>query len=125
MTEFERDLTSLLNRYSMENASNTPDFILAHFLCQCLAAWNEITQRRNNWHGVNLISAPAPPAGLRWSSELPTKPGWYWWQQAEEYMAVVKEVMFHPFHKKMWAGADGPAESIGGRWAGPLQAPEG
>ena len=29
MSDFETELTQLLNRYSIENRSNTPDFILA------------------------------------------------------------------------------------------------
>lgn len=46
---FERDLASLLNRYSRENGSNTPDFILARYLVQCLDAWNENVSRRTAW----------------------------------------------------------------------------
>lgn len=34
--DFEYDLTILINRHSMESRSNTPDFILARFLLQCL-----------------------------------------------------------------------------------------
>ena len=49
--QFERELTSLLNRYSRENASNTPDFILAQFLLDCLAAWNRGVQQRETWYG--------------------------------------------------------------------------
>jgi hypothetical protein len=47
----ERELQSLLNRYSQENASNTPDFILAQYLLACLAAWNTGVQQRETWYG--------------------------------------------------------------------------
>jgi hypothetical protein len=47
----EQEITSLLNRHSAENASNTPDFILARFLLGCLAAWNMGVQQRENWYG--------------------------------------------------------------------------
>jgi hypothetical protein len=48
---FQRDLEILLNRYSQENASNTPDFILAQYLTTCLDAWNEAVQQRETWYG--------------------------------------------------------------------------
>ena len=51
MDNFERELTALLNRYSQENASNTPDFILAQYLVACVAAWNTATQQRETWYG--------------------------------------------------------------------------
>ena len=48
---FEEELTSLLNHNSMENASNTPDWILAQYLLACLAAWNTAVQQRETWYG--------------------------------------------------------------------------
>jgi hypothetical protein len=48
---FARELESLVNRYSQENASNTPDFILAEYLMLCLAAWNHGVTRREQWYG--------------------------------------------------------------------------
>ena len=45
------ELRSLINRTSQENASNTPDFILAQFLESCLAAWNTGVQQRETWYG--------------------------------------------------------------------------
>ena len=50
----ERELTALLNRYSCENKSDTPDFILADYLLDCLAAWNAASRRRDNWYGRGL-----------------------------------------------------------------------
>jgi hypothetical protein len=50
-SEFEKELESLINRCSQENASNTPDFILAEFLIQCLSAWNVGVQQRETWYG--------------------------------------------------------------------------
>lgn len=48
---FERELESLINRYSQENDSNTPDFILAEHLVMVLAAWNVSVRRREQWYG--------------------------------------------------------------------------
>lgn len=47
----ERELSAVLNRHSQENASNTPDWILAQFLLSCLAAWNAGVQQRETWYG--------------------------------------------------------------------------
>jgi hypothetical protein len=45
------EIASALNRCSAENASNTPDFILAQFLMGCLLAWNQGVQQRETWYG--------------------------------------------------------------------------
>lgn len=50
-SDFSTELESLLNRHSMENASNTPDFILAHYLLGCLNVWNVGVQQRETWYG--------------------------------------------------------------------------
>jgi len=47
---FESELTQLLNRYSKENDSNTPDFILAEFLIGQLKVFNETLQKREKWY---------------------------------------------------------------------------
>ena len=49
MTIFERELRELINRHSMENESDTPDFMLANFLVRCLEAWNATTSTRSKW----------------------------------------------------------------------------
>lgn len=51
MEKFERELSSAINRCSQENASNTPDFILAQYLGGCLAAFNQAVQQRETWYG--------------------------------------------------------------------------
>ena len=50
-SEFEQQLQHLINRYSMENESNTPDFILAQFLKGCLESFNTAVQQRETWYG--------------------------------------------------------------------------
>lgn len=42
---FEGQLRELINRNSKENESNTPDFILAQFLNECLGAFNTATRQ--------------------------------------------------------------------------------
>src|SRR4249920_1833933 len=53
---FEKDLEHLLNKHSMENDSNTPDFILARYLVECLHAWNEGILARETWYGRKIES---------------------------------------------------------------------
>lgn len=51
---FVKELEELINRHSMESESNTPDFILASFLKNCLVAFNDSVKQRDSWYGVNL-----------------------------------------------------------------------
>ena len=53
-TEFTKKLTGLLNRGSMENGSNTPDFILAEFMADCLLAFDRAVVKRDQWYGIEL-----------------------------------------------------------------------
>ena len=48
---FAKDLEHLINKHSIESASNTPDFILAQYVLGCLEAFNCATQQRETWHG--------------------------------------------------------------------------
>jgi len=48
---FPEELEDLINKHSLEGGSNTPDFILAEYLKQCLETFNMCIQRRENWYG--------------------------------------------------------------------------
>lgn len=48
---FEDELRSLLNRYSLENRSDTPDFILATFLSNVLIDYSHAVRARDKWWG--------------------------------------------------------------------------
>jgi hypothetical protein len=61
--DLEHALASALNRFSAENASNTPDFILAQYLLGCLAAWNQATQQRETWYGRDARANATGGAG--------------------------------------------------------------
>ena len=49
--KFHSDLESLINRYSMENGSDTPDFILAGYMAGCLDAFDTAMKAREKWYG--------------------------------------------------------------------------
>lgn len=53
-SEFLRELEALINKHSLENGSNTPDFILASFLENVLTDWNHATRARDKWFGWNV-----------------------------------------------------------------------
>lgn len=54
-SEFEKDLTKLINRYSLEAGSDTPDYILAEYLMGCLETFNDSVRRRSDWAGETTI----------------------------------------------------------------------
>ena len=51
MSDFKTELEGLINRYSMENGSDTPDFMLAHYLQGCLDLFDETVASREQWYG--------------------------------------------------------------------------
>lgn len=47
---FPHELCQLINKHSIEAGSNTPDFILAEYLKQCLEAFDMCVRRRDEWY---------------------------------------------------------------------------
>ena len=52
-SDFRKELSSCINRHSRENGSNTPDFILAEYLEDCLAAFDRATKARKRWYAAD------------------------------------------------------------------------
>lgn len=48
---FPAKLQELINSHSIENGSNTPDFILAEYLRGCLDNFDMCVRRREEWYG--------------------------------------------------------------------------
>lgn len=40
----------VINKNSLENLSNTPDFVVAEYLVRCLENWNLTVRQRNDWY---------------------------------------------------------------------------
>lgn len=57
---FQNDLTMLINKHSLEQDSNTPDFILAEYLSYCLKSFDIINQKREEWYGRGPKSTDSP-----------------------------------------------------------------
>lgn len=49
-----QDLASLINRYSMDNPSGTPDFIVAEFMLNVLFHFDDTVAKRAQWRGESV-----------------------------------------------------------------------
>jgi len=47
----KQEIENILNRHSAENGSNTPDYILAQYLMQCLESFDSAVMAREAWYG--------------------------------------------------------------------------
>jgi len=59
---FEKSLEHLINYFSQESESNTPDFILAAYLQGCLDTFNHAIADREKWYGK-------PITGEEWETD--------------------------------------------------------
>jgi len=50
-TDFRKELENLVNKYSRENGSDTPDFILARYLENALNNFDAAVKEREEWYG--------------------------------------------------------------------------
>ena len=60
-SEFRKGLEHAINCHSMENGSNTPDFVLAQYLVDCLASFDKAAQHRDAYYGRPFYNGDAPP----------------------------------------------------------------
>lgn len=56
MTSFDKqqlakEFAEVINKHSMENESNTPDWVIGMFLVGCLEQFNFSICNRDNWYG--------------------------------------------------------------------------
>ena len=47
---FQDEIRNLINKYSKENGSDTPDFILAEYLVRCLDVFDWAVRHRTGWY---------------------------------------------------------------------------
>ena len=55
--DFRKELETVINKFSKENGSDTPDFILAEYLVGCLNAFDRATTQREKWYGNEVPKA--------------------------------------------------------------------
>ena len=51
---FADELKELINKNSIENVSDTPDFILAVYMSDCLFAFENAVNKREKWYGREI-----------------------------------------------------------------------
>ncbi len=51
---FEQAIAAVINSYSKENESDTPDYILAQYVSNCLEAYKKAIMLRDSWFGVDM-----------------------------------------------------------------------
>jgi len=51
---FHKKIEEAINFHNAEAGSDTPDFILAEFLTNCLAAWDQAVSKREQWYGRDI-----------------------------------------------------------------------
>jgi len=49
MEKFRKELQDLINKNSLENGSDTPDFVLAEYLTDCLKTFDKATRARKKF----------------------------------------------------------------------------
>jgi hypothetical protein len=60
MEAFEKELTELINRHSIENVVDMPDFLLAGMICRMIEAMGPSIKKTLDWHGCDSVCHPSP-----------------------------------------------------------------
>lgn len=60
---FELQLRRLLNTWSRESTSNTPDYVLCQFMALSLDAFDTAVNQRDKWYGFKPFDANAATNG--------------------------------------------------------------
>ena len=60
---FVKSIKNAINANSKENGSDTPDFILANYMADCLRAFDKCSRAREKWYGKSLAISGDVEAG--------------------------------------------------------------
>lgn len=60
MSKLRKEIEHAINCNSAENGSNTPDFILAEYLTDCLTAYDKAVTAREKWYGREPVAVDTP-----------------------------------------------------------------
>ena len=50
-SKLRKEIEQAINKHGLENGSNTPDFILAEYLTDCLRMFDKAVNKREEWYG--------------------------------------------------------------------------
>jgi hypothetical protein len=56
--DFEKELAHLINRHSIENELDMPDFLLARMLCAMIKSMGPTVKATLDWHGCDSVCHP-------------------------------------------------------------------
>lgn len=56
--EFKKELEKLINRHSIENDCDIPDFILAEMICNIIVESGKSFKKALDWHDCDSICHP-------------------------------------------------------------------
>ena len=51
-TDLRTEIKELLNKYSRENISDTPDYVLRDYLWDCLKSYERAIEQRRHWFNI-------------------------------------------------------------------------
>ena len=63
MEQFKKELEDLINKHSIENECDTPDFILAEMICNFIKAVGNPIKKTLDWHGCDSVCHPKKEGG--------------------------------------------------------------
>lgn len=55
MKEFKKELEGLINKHSIENTCDMPDFLLAEMVCSFIEAAGKPIKKNLDWHGCDSV----------------------------------------------------------------------
>lgn len=58
MDKFKEELKGLINKYSIENHCDMPDFMLAELICKLITVIGISSKANLDWHGCDSICHP-------------------------------------------------------------------
>ncbi len=54
LVEFKTELTKLINKYSIENMCDIPDFLLSKSICSYIKTISDTLRERDGWFSVSM-----------------------------------------------------------------------
>lgn len=58
MDKFQAELRQLINKHSIENEVDMPDYLLADLLCDFIKTLGTYSKRNLDWHGCDSVCHP-------------------------------------------------------------------
>lgn len=59
-TSFKKELEILINKHSIENKCDMPDFLLSEMVCRFISVVDSSVKKNLDWHGCDSICHPKP-----------------------------------------------------------------